>query len=195
MRSVFDKINQTTPFQNLDTLNFRQISQNMNLSINYAISKSKERSQMLLVSLSYQNSADEQGGKRRDSGSQFYNFNMSHSYSISKSKTSISSSFALNRNETLGQSSLTLGPNLSITKPFMKGKLKTTLSSSFNNAYQAGKLSSTIFNMRLNSGYVFKKKHNFSVSTVLLRRDAVSKSISNTASTEFTGTLIYGYTF
>lgn len=194
VRSVFDQINQTTPFQNLDTLRYRQISQNASLSFNYALSKTQTSSQMLLASLVYQTSKDEQGGKDRNTGVEFYNVNVAHNLSLSSSGASIATSFAFNRNETLGQASTTFGPNVAFSRPFFKKQLKASLSSAFNNAYRAGSLASSVLNLRLSGQYTLLKKHNFSASSILLRKNTRNTLNANNFN-ELTATFAYSYNF
>src|SRR6478736_5330851 len=52
IRSQFLKINQITPYDNLDTLNYTQLSQNANANINYLTKMGKERRESLNVNLS-----------------------------------------------------------------------------------------------------------------------------------------------
>src|SRR5690606_23767511 len=72
IRTQFELLTELTPYDNLDTLNYRQISQSANMNINYVLSQDKDRRQNLNVNLSHQNSSDQQGGADTGTGSRFY---------------------------------------------------------------------------------------------------------------------------
>ena len=61
IRSQFVDINQLTPYDNLDTLNFTQISKNATLTVMYTFGTSESRKQNLNINLTYQDAADKQG--------------------------------------------------------------------------------------------------------------------------------------
>ena len=54
IRPLFQTINQqVTPFVNLDTLNYSQVSQNTNMNMTYQLQKTPERNQMLHLNVNY----------------------------------------------------------------------------------------------------------------------------------------------
>ena len=63
IRDQFDYINQVGEFDNIDTLNYRQISQNANLGMNYIIKKTENKQHNTNLNLVYQNSNNQQEGQ------------------------------------------------------------------------------------------------------------------------------------
>jgi hypothetical protein len=194
IRSQFVDINQLTPYDNLDTLNFTQISQNANLNANYMLSQSKEKRKSLSANLSVMKAADKQNDVMQNSGTTFYNMNASYSVNITPKDLSLSASFNASLNQSIGASSSTLGPSVSVSKSLFDKKLRVAGSCSGNDTYLAGALTNRVLSIRGNTGYVVKQKHNFSLSVVALTRSS-KKETSSGAFREFTATLGYSYSF
>ena len=186
--------NQISPFENLDTLNFRQVSQNASLNGNFTLGNSKERRQNLNVNITFQNTADEQGGEESNTGNQFYNFNTSYTYSIAPKSLSFTASFNGNLVDNTMVTTSTLGPTVSASKSFFDRALRATLSSSFNTSFNNGDRINSVFNVRLGGNYKLFKKHNLNLNVVLLNRN---NPLATTAAafTEATATLGYRYSF
>jgi hypothetical protein len=194
IRSQFVNINQLTPYDNLDTLNYTQISQNITATVMYALGNSKQRRQNVSLNLSVQDAADKQGQVTQNSGSQFYNVNTSYSLNVVPQNLTVSLAFNGNVNESPAISTKTLGPTASVSKSFLERKLRATLSSSYNNAYTNSKRMSTILNGRMSGSYTIQKKHNLNLSLVVVNRES-KQTVSAQSFTEFTGTLGYSYAF
>ncbi len=194
IRNQFDDLNQLTPFDNLDTLDFTQISQNANLNMVYMVGASKKKRQSVNLNLSFQDAADKQGDVEQDSGTRFYNINSAYSVAFTEAKTSLTAAFNYARNESGLMNSTTLGPTLAVNRSFLERKLRSTFSASWNNAYSNGDLLSTVVNIRLMSGYTIKKKHNVSLNLVGLSRSSETEQNASEF-TEFTGTLGYSFNF
>ncbi|MDE5639561.1 MAG: hypothetical protein K2I47_07220, partial [Odoribacter sp.] len=62
IRSQFDYINATNKYENQDTLDFTQLSQNVNVNIGYSWALEKVRNHHLNFNLSFQEAADKRGG-------------------------------------------------------------------------------------------------------------------------------------
>jgi hypothetical protein len=177
IRSQFLDINQLTPYENLDTLNFTQISQSASLNANYILRNTETRGQNLNVNLSVQNAADEQGGAEQNSSSQFYMTNASYSLSIVPKSLTISASFNYNENRAFNINSKTLGPTLSVNKSLMEKKMRLSLSSSWNESFTNGEQINRVVNLRGNGGYTVKKKHNINLSLVWVNRESQGKTL------------------
>ena len=90
IRDQFDFINEVNQLDNVDTLNYRQISQNANLGINYTLKKTETKQQAVNVNLTYQNSNNQQGGNTVENGlSDFYNVSSAYTlgYPLQSSNT------------------------------------------------------------------------------------------------------------
>ncbi len=194
IRSQFVDINQLTPFDNLDTLNFTQISQNATVNAMYMFGANENKKQSLSVNLVMQDAADKQGEVTQNSGVQFYNMNAAYSVNLVPSQTTLSTSFNASINSGADIDSKTLGPSLSASRTFFEKKLRTNLSLSANNSYTNNRLLSTIMNARVSGTISVQKKHNINVSMVVVNRNNRIEGGAKSF-TEFTGTVGYSYSF
>lgn len=192
VKPQFQYINQQTPFDNLDTLNFRQLSQNSNLNINYVVSDNKERPQNLNFNLGLQDSYDMQGGViSKGNASRFYNFAGSYSFVNNPQSLNFLTAFNLTYNQIASNNLLTMGPTFGFNKGLWDKKVSTGLSCSYNQTTSAGIKQNSIFSIRANAAYVLKKKHNFGVNMVTMNR----KSVSANSYSDYTATITYNYSF
>lgn len=191
IRSPFLKINQLTPYDNLDTLNYTQLSQNANANINYIVSASKERRKSLNVNISYMKASDTQANVPQNSGTTFLNLNTAYSVSITPKKLTISPAFNMSKSTSMGTNSLTLGPSVTISKSSENKKLRGSFTANGNQSYAESRLTSQVITFRLTGGYTVQKKHNLNVSLVALNRSGEGLATFN----EFTGTVGYAYSF
>jgi hypothetical protein len=194
VRSQFQRINQLTPYDNLDTLNFTQLSRNATLSSFYNLSNDKQKQQAVNVNLSYQNASDKQGDVKQNSGLIFLNGNVGYLLTLTASQTNISLSFNGTINQGSQLQSKTIGPVASLSKSLLQRKLRLTLSTSYNSSYTNGLHQNNIFNSRLSANASVKKKHNFTASAVFVKRDFLTTENARSYA-EFTGTLGYTYSF
>jgi hypothetical protein len=194
IRSQFVNINQLTPYDNLDTLNFTQISQNASMNVNYMLPGNQNKSRSLSANLSIMKAADKQADVDQNSGSVFYNMNTAYSLSLTPKAFTISIAFNYSMNEALDLRSTTLGPSVSVSKSLLDKKLRISGSCSGNDTYSNGNLQNRIINVRGTGAYTIQQKHNFNLSMVALMRSTKSESGSKDFS-EFTATLGYSYSF
>lgn len=193
IRSQFVDINQLTPYDNLDTLNFTQLSSNATLSAMYSFGRHEQRKQNININFNFQNAADKQGNVEQNSGMQFYNLNTAYSLSIIPQNMTLS--FALNGTLNEGPiSSKTIGPTAAINRSFFEKKLRATLSSSYNNTYMNGEHVNAIVNSRLNGSLSLQKKHNITLSLAVVNRNSKMEETSKSF-TEYTGMMGYSYSF
>jgi hypothetical protein len=188
VKSVFDYINETDPYENWDTLNYRQISQNVNFSGSYQFGGNKDKRQSVNLNLTYQTSEDIQNDQL-NSVTSFYNASASYMLNLLPQNLSATTSINLNCNETgSNNASITWGPVLSVSKLFLNKTLRTTITGSYNttNSEQGG--SSANFNIRLGTSYTLKKQHNFNLSYMGQSRKSNNK-------TDFNSTLTIGYIY
>ena len=192
IRDQFDYINQVGEFDNIDTLNYRQISQNANLGMNYIIKKTENKQHNTNLNLVYQNSNNQQEGQSIEGGNNTF-YNGMAGYTLGYPKQNLTVTLAANTSyNTIGatDNSLTLGPTLAIGKQFFEKQLRTHLSTSYNISYANGQQQNNIYNFRLGSNYALLKKHNLSLNFLALFRN----STLNTGR-DLTITLGYSYAF
>ncbi len=191
VRSSFDYINQSTPLETLDTLNYRQISSNYNLNTSYVLSGNKDRRQTLSLNLTYQ-SSNESTGTDSTNSSDFYNASASHILSLTPQNLSISSSINFNRNNLAEINTTTWGPSINISKLLLDKTLRTSLNFAFNTSRTGTVTNSNVFNIRAGSAYTIKKQHNFNLSLLFQTRKKPGQDITYTNSTISFG---YAYNF
>ncbi|UZO79832.1 outer membrane beta-barrel family protein [Aquimarina sp. ERC-38] len=190
IKNQFDYINEVAQSENLDTLDFQQISQNANLNANYILQETEHKNSSLTLDLSYQSAVSQQGGEVTENGdSNFYNTSTAFSIGYPQNTLSVSAAMNVSYN-TLGEDkSLILGPSLSASKQFFEKRLRTTGSVSYNQNRNNGLKEGEITNFRISSNYSLKKKHNLNLNFLSQFR----KGTTNT--TDFTATLGYTYIF
>jgi hypothetical protein len=194
IRSKFERINQLTPFDNFDTLNFTQISRNASLSGIYSFVPTGRKRQRINVQLTWQDAADIQGEVEQHTGTRFYNISAGYSMNIVPANMNMTVTFNTTINESPSIQSRMTGPTASVSRSFFQRKVKTTLSSSYNQTYSNGVNINSVFNNRLNAVFSLAQKHNLSVSVIMVRRVA-KRELAQRSFTEFTGTLGYSYAF
>ena len=194
IKNQFDYINEVRPYDNLDTLNFTQISQNANLNLNYNLLQKKEKRQSININLSYQNTTEQQDAflvEVLNNDSQFFNGNMAYNLTFSEKNLSITGAFNSTYNTISVNKTTTLGPTLAIAKLFFDKKLRTAFSSSYNTTSTDGVSQGNVLNFRLNGSYRWLENHNFNLNIIQLFRNTISQNKVN----DFTATLGYNYTF
>ncbi|MBA6315422.1 hypothetical protein [Cellulophaga baltica] len=191
IRDQFDYINQVNAYDNIDTLNYRQISQNANLGINYILKKTEQKQHSTNLNLVYQNSNNQQEGETIEGGlSTFYNGTAAYTLGYPQQNLTFSLAGNTSYNITGIDKSLTLGPTLAVGKQFFDKQLRTNLSSSYNTSYSNGEKQTNIYNFRLGSNYLWLQKHNLSLNFLMLFRNTTLNS-----NRDFTLTFGYSYAF
>ena len=186
----FQILNQLTSYDNLDTLNFVQVSQNANFSVTYSPQASKEYRKLLNAAFSYQSSGDRQQGA--NSSSRFYTGNVAYNHALIATGASFTLSMNTSYTENPGDDLLMAGPTAGLNRNFMDRKLRSSVSSSYNVSYAGNKLINRVLNFRWNTAYAVKK-HNFSLGAVWLQRKQQREEARSNY--EFTCTLGYNYSF
>ena len=190
-RNQFDYINQTSNFDFLDTLNFRQVNQNAALTINYLLKNNKKIKQAFNANFSLQDAVNQQQGKTIAGGATtYYNSGISYTMGLPEKTLNLTASL----NNTIGKldtgKNLIWGPTLAANKLFFDKKLNTSAAISYNTSRNNGMKQNDVFNFRVNGSYVYKEKHNFSLNAISLFNSTVSGPKK-----DFTATLSYSYSF
>lgn len=192
LRSQFDYINGQTPYDNLDTLKFTQLSQNMSLSGNYYFGKNEKRKHNLNTNLSFQEAADKQGDiLRPGSLSQFYNFSTAYNLLFVPEAISFQAAFNATYNHIATDDFITFGPTLGIKAKVFQKKVTAGVSSSYNTSMSEGVTQNRIVNIRTNLNYTFLKKHNLNATAIWQQRNLMERGIKEST----TATFGYAYSF
>lgn len=182
---------------NLDTLNFYQVSETTGLTVVRNLGD-KENPQSIMINSSYQKASDQADYEGGDQQSNFINGNISYSYSLVPSNTTLALSGNIYKNDAAGVKTIYWGPTLSVTKGFLEKVLRATLTASYNET-SGDVASSPVLNNRLNLIYTPKgsedstSKHNFSLGANFLRR--LKGTEQQSAYSELTGMFNYTYSF
>ncbi len=195
IKSQFDYINELTPYDNLDTLNYTQISQNIAFITNLILKKSESTTQNLNLNLSLQEAADKQGDIVPEGGSTLF-CNAALGYGLQYLPRQLNSNVSLNvsTSRMAGQEMLIIGPIFSVAAPFFDKKLNAAFILSYNTNFLEGKNQSSVWNTRFNAGYTLKKKHRFNLN-VTHRDNQIRTEINKLSSNGLTITTGYNYSF
>lgn len=194
IKSRYDQVTSLTPYDNLDTLNFTQISQNANANIGYNIKNTERLRQQVNLNVSYQVAADKQGDESTNAGSDFMNVNAAYSHSMVPINLSFTFAVNYNRSNAPQLTSEMFGPTLSVNKSFFEKLLRSSVSVSMNNAYTNSDLTSRVISVRANNSFKYKKQHSINLGLVYVNRHNPLAETSGDFS-EFTTTLGYNYNF
>jgi hypothetical protein len=192
VKPQFDYINQLTPYDNLDTLNFKQLSQSASANLNFILDTSREKPKNMNLNFSLQDAYDQQGGKvTKGNSSQFYNFSGSYSRTNTKKGQTISAAMNMTYNTIAANKIITLGPSLTYNKKLFKDKVMLGSSVCYNQNMSNGSVLSRVIAMRANTGYTIKKKHNFTLNGAFMMRNGGTQPAVH----DITTTLAYCYNF
>jgi hypothetical protein len=190
-RNQFDYINQVSNYEYLDTLNFRQVNQNIGLTLNYLLKNDKKVKKAISANFSMQDAKNQQQGQTVEGGASTY-YNSALTYSIGYPEKDLSFNGSLNN--TYGQTdagkNFIIGPTIGASKLFFDKKLNTSATTSYNTSYSNGDKQNDIFNFRLNGSYIYLQKHNFNMSIISLFNNAAGRK-----NNDLTATLSYAYSF
>lgn len=195
IKSQFDYVNAVTPYENLDTLNFTQISQSIDVNLNWTLQQSEKRNQSLMLSVSYQEAADKQGTYILPGNlSRFLNSSAIYGLELTSINTNINIGMNVSNNYSNMKSFLTLGPTVSTSVGLFQRTLMTGLTLSFNRSQEKSTPIADVFNCRWNANYRFFKKHGVQADVVFqqrnLKRDTLNKDVYS-----LTSSLSYFYSF
>ena len=189
LRTGFEQINQITPYQNLDTLNYTQLSQNAGLNCNYTLQQDKKQVQMISFNCNYMESANKKGDIiRLGEVTRFFNGNAGHTLTLQDVGFTVATGANFSYNYAAAISGVTWGPTLNLSKLFLKKILRTNFGLAYNTSSSLSK-SISIFNLRGGASAVIAKKHNLNMSIVW--QNKTGTGISNT--TYLTVTAGYAY--
>lgn len=190
-RNQFDYINQVSNYDYLDTLNFRQVNQNLGLTVNYLLRNDKNLKKAISANFSMQDAVNQQQGHTVAGGASTY-YNSALTYSLGYPAKDLSFNGSLNNTygQTDGGKSFIIGPTIGASKLFFDKKLNTSASTSYNTSYNNGQKQNDIFNFRLNGSYIYLEKHNFNMSVITL-----FNSTATNKNNDLTATISYTYSF
>jgi hypothetical protein len=180
--------------QPLDSIDYKQISQNINVNVNCIISSKEELSQSLNFNYSLNDMVNKENGIVRKGGiSRFHNANISYTFGLPERKFNAALALSYTNTYASLQSTSIWGPALTLNKSYFEDKLKTTVGISYNSSVgKTARINTT--NLRLGAAHTAWKKHNFSAGIIQMFRSTNQKN-QNLDLNEMTATLEYNCKF
>ncbi|MDR1667521.1 MAG: hypothetical protein LBS03_07520 [Bacteroidales bacterium] len=192
IKSQFDYINEMAQYDNLDTLDFTQLSQNANASLNYGFGKNENRKHTMGVNMSFQEAANKKNDIIRTGDiSRFYNFALTYGLFFVPKNIQLTASANATYNTTGFDKSLTYGPTVGINTSLLDKKLTTGAAVAYNISTGNGNSTGNILNIRWNVTYSFRKRNSLSLILVHQQREIKNRDTTK----DFTSTCTYGYQF
>lgn len=178
-----------------DSIDYKQISQNTNINVNYILSSTKEKVQNINFNYSLNDMVNRENGIVRRGGlSRFHNANLNYNLGFPEKKMNIATSFNFTHTYAASQISTIWGPGVTVTKSFLKEeKLKTSFGASYNHSGSTT-ANINVMNFRLGANYMPWKQHNFNLNFIQMFRNT-DQVIENPNLNEMTCTVGYNYSF
>ena len=185
----FDRINNPQLYEHpQDSINYRQVSQNTNANIAYAINEK----QNITLSYSFNDVVNKQNDIVRRGGiSRFHNAGAAYMVQFPESKLSLSPSFNYSYSIVAREKTEVMGPSLTVGKTFFEDKLNTTLLGNYSFSQSATSKGSTA-NAQLNVNFLPWKNHQFTLSALQSFRNAESDTQNTSAQST---NVSVGYTY
>ena len=185
----FDRINNPQLYEHpQDSINYRQVSQNTNANIAYAINEK----QNITLSYSFNDVVNKQNDIVRRGGiSRFHNAGATYILQFPESKLSLSPSFNYSYSIVSREKTQVMGPSLTVGKAFFEDKLNTTLLGNYSISQSDTSKGSTA-NVQLNINFLPWKNHQFTLSVLQSFRNAESDTQNTSAQST---NVSVGYTY
>lgn len=172
------------------TLNYRQLSRNANVNINYLFSKNEQAQQNLNFNYALADVSNEEDGVVRiGNASTFHNGNVSYTLGLPNRGMNLTAAINGTLNTIGMEDSNTWGPTLNVNQKFLDNTLNTNFGVSYNTS-TSEMAQNQITNLRANASYLLKKKHSFHLNLIQL-----FKNLSTGSTCELTLTFGHSYTF
>lgn len=196
LRPAYDYLRQVTPYQALDTIDFRQVNQNLQAGLNLVLpSRSEAITQNLGLNTVFQRGDDQQGNTPISNN--LTNITLDYSYGVKPLKLSVSASAYYSASDIFGITGKQWGPSLGVTKGFGREngvQWKTQLSGT----YTTGKMSSakqSMLNLRAGASAGLTRQLSLNFNVIYLDRQNESTERYIPSFRELTATLGLVYNF
>lgn len=165
IQTGFEKINRLTPFENLDTLSFTQLSQNASANVNMALRQDSIKSQTLNMMMSFMESANQRNSAtpQLNNGSKFINGAAQFSMTFVPKTLTLAAGLNLSLNYAGQSNTLTIGPNVTAAKQFFDKKLNATATVAYN-VSSTKDISNHVVTTNIGVNTKIKKKHNLTLN-------------------------------
>ena len=199
INDIYSQVTQTSPYENLDTLNVTQLNYTASANAGYSVVSTKEQQQSIGANFSFQRSTENQQYSKF-AGNNIYNATLSYSFSLNPSQLSASASISYNHTQMPEEAySQAITYSIMASKTFIK-ELKTSLTATYSDMNNESGNLSDVVNLRLSGGYTLAKRHNFNLAATFLytlNHTAVSAAAATQKQkrTQYTINISYAYSF
>ncbi|RBL89427.1 hypothetical protein [Chitinophaga flava] len=191
LRNGFEKINQVSPYDNLDTLNFTQLTQNAAVNANYNLQQDEHLASSVFLNLNYMESANRKGDIIRPGDlSLFINGASGYTITFIPQGLSISAGYNYAYSYAAQSTDVIQGPLLNVSKLFFKKILRTNYGVAWNTSHTTNG-TNNILNLRAGASAVLHRKHNLNASLIWQKKAVPLQA----ASSYFMATAGYGFSF
>ncbi|XOV93090.1 MAG: hypothetical protein ACFHWX_23190 [Bacteroidota bacterium] len=190
-RPLVEVLNQSSPYDNLDTLNYHQLARQASSNISVVLNESQELRQNLNFNFSFQETTDGRGEDQYN-GSQFYNLNSAYLVVFGESGWALNVAGNLNYSRSYSDQFI-FGPSGSLRRKFLENKLTTYFTAAYNQSKIDGRTSNKIYNLRTGGAYALNS-HQFSLNLTAIDRINPNKEVGSRYK-ELVVEIGYRYTF
>jgi hypothetical protein len=170
VKSQFDYINQISQTQNLDSLEFVQLSRTASGNLMYQLQQSEKKTQSINLGLNFQGTSDKQGSVEENLTS-LINASLIYNIHFIPKCIGINASFNITKSKFSNNNSIMLGPMISLSTKLLNKNVTVLISGVYNknidNNHQI-----TVFNIRSCIGYTFLKRNKFIFSYIYQNRSS-----------------------
>ena len=170
-----------------DTLEYFQVTRSGSFNANYAIGRTPDSGNALMLSVNAQDATDSDYND-----SQFYSLSLGNQLKILK-EWSVGVSATYNRNISREIENASAGPVLNVNRSFRQGKVRSAAALAYLTAYVQDELQSKVLNASLTNSFKVGKKHAFGINAYYLRSEDIS--IDGKTFSEIRGIINYNYNF
>jgi hypothetical protein len=191
IQTGFERINRLTVLDNLDTLNYTQLSQNAGLNMAYKLGQTETLTQALTSSINFMESAKERNNTvQQNNATRFINGLVNYNLNWIPQNLSIATGVNYAINDAATSRTLTIGPTLSVAKPFFDKLVNINAVLAYNQS-RGTKQRTNITTMSIGASTVLKKVHNLNMNIVTQYR----RSLNTKSDINATASMGYNYTF
>jgi hypothetical protein len=193
LRTDLEYLTVLAPFSILDTLNYRQVNQNIMATSTYVFAKDEKIQNTLNLNLMQQMTNSAVGSEATTS--KIANAALMFDHADQNTALAYGGGFTVSRNDLVFLRDWLLGPSVHLSKSFLDKTLSSGLNINYLSTKRTDNLNSKIINASVNASYTIKKKHALSLTGTFLNRAVDSNDEFDRSSWQLMASLNYRYSF
>jgi hypothetical protein len=179
-----------------DSVKFFQINKNASFTISYNKGNENIRHGVsLMMAIQEGRSLNRSATQEIETGNDMVNGNLAYNVSFTPIATSVTASFQMSQFKTDLNKTTTLGPNFTVTRAFLKNKLNTSLSYSYQVSKLPGNMQNNNQIFRLNCDFKIDKFQSVNLYASNLLRTRTATDSSRSKIREVQAGITYQFTF